>query len=274
MRFLTIISTSLMLTLVAVGCGTISVSQDNAESNSDSKPTVSTNPAPEFSAVKFTQKYPHNTDSYTQGLLVHEGKLYESTGEYGRSQLRVSDIETGEIEREISLPSQYFGEGLAMVDGKLYQLTWMEEKCFIYDPKSLKQLGTLSYSGEGWGLTTYGDKLLMSDGTSELKLLDPKNLRVERIIEVSDNRGKVEMLNELEIIGSKIYANIYMSPLIAVINPDSGAVERYIDCSELHKNIGNRETADVFNGIAYDSVSSKVYLTGKLWDSLFEVEMP
>ncbi len=266
MRFLTLFSSI----IIATSCGTITTAP---EPTNTTKPATNNN-APKFSTVELKNTYPHNTSSYTQGLLVHEGKLYESTGEYGRSKLRVSNIESGEIEREISLPTQYFGEGLAMYGGKLYQLTWMEEKCFIYDPKTLRQLGTLSYSGEGWGLAAYGDKLLMSNGTSELKLLDPQNFRVIKTIEVRDNRGKVEMLNELEMIDSKLYANIYMSPLIAVIDPESGEVLEYIDCSILGRKIGNSSTADVFNGIAYDSTTSKVYLTGKLWDSLFEVTLP
>lgn len=230
-------------------------------------------PTPKFSTVKVVDRHAHSTDSYTQGLLVEDGKFYESTGEYGRSKLRVIDIESGKIEREVRLDDRYFGEGLALYKDKLYQLTWMEGACLVYDKKSLKLLQTIAYQGEGWGIVAREDSLIISNGSSVLKVVDPENLRSIRTVTVRDDRGEVGMLNELEMIDGKLYANIYMSPIIAVINPDTGIVERYLDCSALPAQLGNSSGADVFNGIALDESTGKLYLTGKFWDTLFEVEI-
>lgn len=229
--------------------------------------------APKFSTVKVVDRHLHATDSYTQGLLVEDGKFYESTGEYGRSKLRVVDIESGKIEQEVSLADRYFGEGLALYKDKLYQLTWMEGVCFVYDRKTLKLLKTINYQGEGWGIVAREDSLMISNGTAEIHVVDPENLRSIRTMTVRDDRGQVDMLNELEMIDGKLYANIYMSPIIAVIDPDSGIVERYLDCSALPAQLGNSSGADVFNGIALDESTGKLYLTGKFWDTLFEVEI-
>ncbi len=241
-------------------------------SDSSTKTAEQKSKSIEFTTAKIIRKLPHATDSYTQGLLVNGGKIYESTGEYGSSTLRRVDIESGKIEAEVKLPKQYFGEGLALYDGKLYQLTWMEGVCFVYDAKTLKQINTLKYNGEGWGLVAYNDKLLLSDGTSTIKVIDPKNLSEISRFDVRDSRGNVKYINELEIIDDMLYANIYTSTLVAVIDPLTGEVKKYIDCTPLAKSIGNATEADVLNGIAYDSVTGKAYMTGKLWDTMFEVE--
>lgn len=229
--------------------------------------------APEFHSVRVVRKLPHAADSYTQGLLVKGGKFYESTGEYGRSALRVSDIATGKIERQTKLDDRFFGEGLALYEDRFYQLTWMEGACLIYDARTLKRVGSIPYSGEGWGLVAYGDSLLFSDGTSTVRVVDPTTLKTLRSFTVRDDKGEVALVNELEIIDGKLYANIYMSPVIAVIDIDSGVVERYLDCSALFAQIGNPEAADVLNGIAYDQATGKLYVTGKLWDTIFEIAL-
>ncbi|MFI3299102.1 MAG: glutaminyl-peptide cyclotransferase [Rikenellaceae bacterium] len=254
-----------------VGCGG-GVATNSSSSIATTKTEQKTIEAPNFKSVKVVRKFPHNPSSYTQGLLFADGKMYESTGQYGDSKLMVVDINSGKVEKEVALSGDFFGEGLALLAGKLYQLTWMEGKCFVYDANSLRKLETLSYSGEGWGLVAYGDELLMSDGTSQIKVIDPTTFRVKRSFDVEDNRGKVRYLNELEIIDGKLYANIYCSDLIAVIDIQSGRVLEYLDCTKLVHQIGNKPSADVINGIAYDSLSQKLYLTGKLWDTLFEVE--
>ncbi len=225
----------------------------------------------ERSTVATVTSHPHATDSYTQGLLISDGKMYESIGEYGHSALRVTDITTGEVEREVKLSKDYFGEGLALRDGKLYQLTWLEEKCFVYDINTLKLLETITYKGEGWGLESYKDGFLLSDGSSTIKYVDPRSFKTISTIQVHDNRGSVNYINELEMVDSLLYANIYGSSFVAVIDPESGRVQEYIDCSELYFQIGNRTSADVLNGIAFDRENRKLYFTGKLWDTLFEV---
>ncbi len=228
-------------------------------------------PEPKFTTVEIIEKLPHAVDSYTQGLLIHDGKMYESIGEYGHSALRRVDIATGKVEKEVKLASKYFAEGLALHGGLLYQITWREGKCFVYDLENFKLKETISYDGDGWGLVSYGDNLLMTDGSSTLKTVDPKTFRVISSVEVHDNVGTVRMINELEVIDSMLYANIYMSPLVAVIEPATGLVVEYIDCTALTRAIGNSDSADVLNGIAHDSASGKTYFTGKLWDTLFEV---
>ncbi len=250
-------------------CGTVS----SEEPVVTATPPIETVVEPRFSTVHINQSTPHSPTSYTQGLLIHDGKLYESTGQYGSSKLLISDIESGKIEREVALAADYFGEGLAILDDKLYQLTWMEGKCLVYDANSLKLLETLTYEGQGWGIVAYNDKLLMSNGSSTITVRDPKTFKALSSFEVKDNRGSVTMVNEMEIINSMLYANIYMSPLIVVINPENGEVVEYIDCSKLYKELQNGADADVLNGIAYDKATKKTYLTGKLWDKLFEVSI-
>lgn len=277
-----IVLATLAVIILTTSCGATSVSGGSNDSKQSSSSSTSGNAAskgvgvaePEFSTIKILNKFPHSTDGYTQGLLIEDGVMYESTGEYGHSSLRIVDLESGKVEKKIDLEGRYFGEGLAYLDGKLYQLTWMEKRCFVYDAKNLKRLATFDYEGQGWGLVSYGDKLLMSNGSSEIKVIDPKNFRIESTFEVRDNRGKVGNINELEIVNGKLYANLYTSTIVAVIDIETGIVERYIDCSPLYKAIGNRSSADVLNGIAYDSVANKLYMTGKLWDTMFEVGLP
>ncbi len=254
--------------LALLSCGNEANSDTNITNTTTKPETVI---EPKFSTVSIVQRYAHSNQSYTQGLLISEGKLYESTGQYGESKLIVSNLTTGKVDKEVQLPSSYFGEGLALLDNKLYQLTWMEQKCLVYDKNTLKLLETLTYQGQGWGIVAHNDKLITSDGSSTLSIRDPKTFKVLSTLEVKDNRGKVNQINEMEIIDSLLYANIYLSPLIAVIDLSNGQVVEYIDCSKLFKELGDTANADVLNGIAYDSIANKLYLTGKLWDVLFEV---
>lgn len=217
--------------------------------------------------------YPHDPVAYTQGLLWHDGKLIESTGEYGHSTLRRVDPRSGKVEKEVKLGRRYFAEGLELIADTLYQLTWQEGRCFMYNVRTLAKIGEFSYTGEGWGLATDGTKLYMSDGSNRITQRDAKNFAVIGRLDVFDADGAVDMLNEMEWIDGRLWANIYMTHLIAVIDPISGRVEKYIDASVLFPRIGNMESADVLNGIAYDKHGDRIFVTGKKWDTLFEISI-
>ena len=229
-------------------------------------------PAPKVRTARVLATHPHDPKAYTQGLLATGGKAYESTGEYGRSTLRQVDLKTGKVLRSEALSGRYFGEGLAADDrGNLYQLTWREGKAFVYDAATFTLKATYDVAGEGWGLVWHADELYLSDGSATIKVLDPATFQIKRTIDVRSDRGPVEWLNELEWVEGRIWANVYTTPLIAVVDPATGVVEEWIDCSALDKQVANPER-DVMNGIAYDSVAKKVYVTGKNWDKLFQIE--
>jgi len=223
--------------------------------------------------VRVIKEYPHDPGSYTQGLLIHNGVLYESAGEYGKSSLRKVNLATGKVLKKTDLEKEYFAEGLALLSGKLYQLTWQEQKGFVYNLEDFSVAGEFSYTGEGWGLATDGSKLFMTNGSEKITVHNPEGFTKERTIEVYDNNGPVRMLNEIEWIGGKIWANVFMTTRIAIIDPATGAVEGYVDCSSLESRVGNPLAAEVFNGIALDPASGKIYVTGKHWDKLFEIKL-
>lgn len=235
--------------------------------------TVVSNTEPRLQKIRIVAKYPHQADAYTQGLIFHGGNFFESTGERGRSSIREVDIKSGKILRKRDLDKKYFGEGLALLADKLYQLTWEEGVIFVYDINDFEKRTELPLSGEGWGITTDGTYLYISDGSHKITKYDPDGFRKISQIEVVDNRHTIDYLNELEWIDGKIWANVYTTDLIAVINPQTGIVERYLDCRELVNKIGNATQADVLNGIAYDPKTRRIWLTGKDWDSLFEVTL-
>ncbi len=222
---------------------------------------------------KIVASYPHDTGAYTQGLFWHEGTLYESTGEYGRSTLRRTELETGGSTREIALPDNFFGEGTAMANGKIYQLTWEEERCFVYDPDTFERSGEFGYRGEGWGLTTDGERLYMSDGTPNITVRNPVTFAAERTIVVRNEGVPVQWLNELEWIDGKIWANIFMKEEIVIIDPADGRVEGVVDFTGIFSEIAIDETTDVMNGIAYDADGGRIFVTGKNWNKLFEIEI-
>lgn len=218
--------------------------------------------------------YPHDPNAFTQGLVFVDGHLYESTGLYGHSSIRMDDLYTGRVLQEYKLPAQYFGEGLADWDSELIQLTWKAHKAFVYDRFTFSLLKTLSYSGEGWGLTHDDKQLIMSDGSAYLRFLDPKTFRETRRIHVTDERGHaIENLNELEYIHGEIYANVWQTDDIVRISPQTGKVLGYIDLSGI---IDKRELASpdaVLNGIAFDPGKNRLFVTGKLWPKLFEIKV-
>jgi len=217
--------------------------------------------------------YPHDTTSYTQGLEYHNGRFLESTGEYGSSTLRWVDPATGKALKKIGIDKQYFGEGSTLIGDKIYMLTWQNNLGFVFDATTFKQLGTFPYqnSREGWGLTYDGTQVLKSDGTNRIWFLNKGTMKEERFIDVFDDKGQVDQLNELEYIDGKLYANIYLTNKIAIIDPKTGAVTAYIDATGLLPQKDKFENTDVLNGIAWDATGKRLFVTGKKWDKLFEI---
>lgn len=214
--------------------------------------------------------WPHDAGAFTQGLAFADGKLYESTGLHGASSVRIVAMTTGSVQRRINLPVRYFGEGIAILDGRIYQLTWRNRKGFIYRQDNLKYLGEFAYEGEGWGLATDGASLIMSDGTHRLRFLNPHTFKVERTIEVYENGRPLANLNELEYIKGEIYANLWQRDEIARIEPKTGKLLGLIDLSGLSPAT---EADAVLNGIAYDRARDRIFVTGKLWPKLFEIRL-
>ena len=216
---------------------------------------------------------PHDPTCYTQGLVIDEGVFYESCGLYGQSSLRLVDPATGTVQAETELDASFFAEGLALLQDKLYQLTWRENTGFVYDARTFEQLRTFNYQTEGWGLTTDGSALILSDGTNTLYWLDPGTMQIVRQVNVSYQGQSVEYLNELEFINGLIFANIYLTDTIVAVNPDDGNVVSLIDLTGLRPEQNQAMQGEVLNGIAYDSINDKLYLTGKNWPSLYEVRL-
>ena len=222
--------------------------------------------------VKVVKEYPHYTDSYTQGLFFHGGDLYESTGQYGSSTFRKVDLATGEALEKLDFNRKYFVEGSVVLGNNLYILTWESKVAFIYDAATLEYKSTYTYPREGWGLTTDGKQLIASDGSARLYFLDGE-YKLQRSVEVTLDGRPVRYLNELEFIDGRVWANVYTTDLIVIINPSTGAVEATVDCTGLLPAKLRDSRTDVLNGIAFDPVSRKTYLTGKYWKRLYEVEL-
>lgn len=233
--------------------------------------------APKIYGYKIVNRYPHRTDSYTQGLEFVGDKLFESAGSYGKSKLRAVDYKTGEVLKEYLLDNAYFAEGLTVHNNKIYQLTWQENLGFIYDANSFEKIGTFTYdqSKEGWGLCNDGTSLYKSDGTTKIWKLDSKTVREQSYIEPTDNVSVKTKFNELEWINGKIYANTYQKAAIAIIDPNSGAIEGVIDLRSIVKEVqdGLDKQNEVLNGIAYKKNEDRLFVTGKHWNTLFEIEV-
>jgi glutamine cyclotransferase len=236
--------------------------------------TTAKPPASDIFGYQIVHTYPHDPRAFTQGLLYVDGHLYESTGLNGRSSIRMVDLSTGRVLQKYDLPSEYFGEGLTDWGSTLVQLTWQAHKGFVYDRFTFSLLRTFSYDGEGWGLTHDQAQLILSDGTSYLRFLDPKSFKETRRIHVVGNNGQgIEDLNELEYVHGEIYANIWHSDRIARISPKTGKVLGWIDLAGLmdKQQIANPDA--VLNGIAYDAKDNRLFVTGKLWPKLFEIRV-
>ncbi len=223
--------------------------------------------------LKVPQALPHGRNSYTQGLFFHKGVLYESCGQYGESHFKKMELATGKELRRLNFDSRYFVEGSCVLGDYLYILTWQEHKCFIYNINTLEYLGELWNFTEGWGLTTNGKELIMSDGSSTIYFLDPNSFAVKSKLTVKLNGKAVNYLNELEYINGEIWANVYGSDYIIIISPQNGAVKGVIDCTNLLPRSLHTSSTDVLNGIAYNEATKELYLTGKNWPKMYKVEI-
>lgn len=228
---------------------------------------------------KIINTYPHDITAYTQGLEFYNGFLYEGTGRKGTSSIRKVELKTGKVLQEYNLSKEYFGEGITIFNNKLYQLTWQSGKGFIYNLETFEKEKEFKYtkSGEGWGLTNNGKKLIKTDGTERIWFLNPETLVEESYIEAYTNKQKVEKLNELEYINGKIYANIWQKNSILIVNPTSGKVEGVANLNSLKEKILQEQTLDdsdeVLNGIAFDKENNRIFVTGKHWGKLYEIEL-
>ena len=217
--------------------------------------------------------YPHDPSAFTQGLIYRDGYLFESTGLYGGSTLRKVNLKTGEVVQRETLSLDYFGEGLTDWGDQLVQLTWKSNIGFVYDAPTFELMKTFRYPGEGWGLTRDSDRLIMSDGTSRLRFLDPETMRETGRLEVTDNGFPVSMLNELEMVRGRIFANVYNTDEIVIISPQSGHVVGRISLVGLLEKFKMSPQVDVLNGIAYDAERDRLFVTGKRWPKLFEIRL-
>jgi len=231
--------------------------------------------APKNISINIIGIYPHDTSAYTQGLEIYKGKLYEGTGDFETSSLRITDIKTGNVEHKHMMGSnKIFGEGITIFKDKIYQLTWQSHIVYVYDINNLdKPIKTFTWPYEGWGITHNATDLIISDGSSNLYFVNPDDFRIRTTVQVTDNAGPVESINELELIDGFVYANVYTQDIIVKIDPANGHVVGKIDLPGLkqqyfYNQIGPR--TDYLNGIAYDSTSKKIYITGKRWPKMFE----
>ncbi|MFO7661166.1 MAG: glutaminyl-peptide cyclotransferase [Chloroflexota bacterium] len=229
--------------------------------------------APRVDGFEIVNTYPHDPNAWTQGLVLENGILYEGTGRWGQSELRQVALESGLVIRSQPLEDQYFGEGITIFGDQIYQLTWQEGTGFIYDKNSFERIQTFAYPHEGWGITHDGRQLIVSDGTPTIRFWNPDTLQETSRINVYDNNGPVNRLNELEYVDGEIWANIWLTDQVARIDPETGWVNAYIDLTGLLDTSNITQPVDVLNGIAYDSVSGRLFVTGKLWPTLFEIRV-
>ena len=248
--------------------------QPGTNSNSSNKmtETPASGPTPKY-GYQIVNIFPHDSNAFTQGLILMDGKLVESTGQEGFSSLRRVELESGKVLKKVVVPVPYFAEGLTALNGKLYQLTWQHNVGFIYDAQTFEHLGDFNYQGEGWGLTTDGQSLILSDGSNHLRFIDPTGFRVTKSITVTDGSVPVRELNELEYVKGEIYANIWHDNRIAAIDPQSGHVNAWIDLTGLMPEGELQDPEAVLNGIAYDQTNDTLIVTGKLWPRVFEIKV-
>lgn len=230
---------------------------------------------PKKYGYKVVKTYKHDPKAYTQGLVYKDGFMYESTGQRGESSIRKVDLEKNDILSVLNIDNHLFGEGIAIVDDKIIQLTWTEMRGFVYDLKTFSLESEFHYSTQGWGITTIDKELVMSDGSNKLYFIDPKSFYVKRQIEVYDDKGPIDSLNELEYIDGKIFANVWMTDKIVMIDPETGIVTGEIDMSGLlsQQELSQLDDDDVLNGIAYDHKKKRLFVTGKRWKKLFHIEL-
>jgi glutaminyl-peptide cyclotransferase len=280
MRFYFILS----LMLIALSCGDAptgrpinSISNGNGSTtNTNSK----TNAVPQYS-IQVVATYPHDPKAFTQGLVYHNGFIYEGTGgkpargDDFSSSLRKVELHSGKVVQKFDVPPTFFGEGITIIGDKVYQLTWQEGTGFIYNLDDFKLLREVKYSGDGWGLTNDGTNLIMSDGTHVIRFLNPEDFTTKRTITVTDEKGRPLMeINELEFVKGEIWANVWQTPWIVRIDPATGKLLGRIDLSSIAENVAKKNrTADVLNGIAHDPATDRIFVTGKNWPSLYEIKV-
>lgn len=265
-------SLTLAACILLAACGSTSTNEKD-----DNNDTTSTSPkqeraeAPKY-GYNIVAQYPHGVESYTQGLEYVDGTLWEGTGQESKSHLMRVDLKTGKRNIVASLPKEDFGEGITHYKERIYQLTWLSEKAYVYDAKG-NIIKTIPYNGEGWGITTDGNRLFMSDGTSALRIVNPETFATLGIINVSLDGYMLSYINELEWVDGYIWANVYTYDIIVKIDPKSGEVVGYVELGELRQLLKNNPQAEAFNGIAYNPSNGHFYVTGKNWNSLFEIEI-
>jgi glutaminyl-peptide cyclotransferase len=280
-RLLGVLTLSAVVSLVAV----LSPAANSIASNSGSSaftsdaaaaetgPAATPRAAPVY-GYEVLKEYPHDPHAFTEGLVYVDDELFEGTGMYGESALRKVDLESGAPLLEHVVGPQHFGEGIAVLDHRIYQLTWETGTCFVYDRKTFREIETFRYETEGWGLTTDGTALYMSDGTNRITIRDPLTFETIESIEVHDGDRPIDLLNELEYINGEIWANVYYSDFIARIDPETGIVNSWIDLTGLLEASPEAEPQpNVLNGIAYDASTGRIFVTGKYWPTLFEIEV-
>jgi glutamine cyclotransferase len=279
-----LIKSPILFASLFFGCGTdSSISPTSSTSSSylvSQNQNASRRAGPETLAEKpqvygyeIKNIYPHDRAAFTQGLIFKDDLLWESTGEYGTSSLRKVELKTGSVLKSISVPRDYFAEGMTVFRDKVFQLTWQNNKGFIYNPEDFSKIGEFRYTGEGWGLTHDADSLIMSDGTNQIRFLDPETFTVRRIINVFENGKPLEELNELEYVRGEIYANVWRTDRIVRIDPRNGRLTGTVDLSGLLPNADRDAKTDVLNGIAYDEQGNRLFVTGKNWPKLFEIRL-
>jgi len=262
--------------LILVFAAALTSLQCNGSANTNAPSPAKT--APENAVVgkygyEVVNKWPHDPSAFTQGLVFLDGKLLESTGQEGNSSLRSVDLQTGKVLKKVDVPIPYFAEGIALLNNKIYQLTWQHRVGFIYDAQTLQKVGEFNYSGEGWGLTTDGRSLILSDGSNRIRFINPDSFQVTKTIAVLDGNRPVGELNELEYVNGEIYANVWHEDRIAAIDPETGRVKSWIDLSGLLQPGDVQDPEAVLNGIAFDQASNRLFVTGKLWPQLFEIKI-
>lgn len=256
---------SCILLAGVIACSDSSTAKQTADgASADSVPVYS---------YQVVNTWPHDAEAYTQGLVFHDGALFESTGLHGSSSLRRVELTTGKVKKKVNVPREYFAEGMTIFRDKIFQLTWQSQKGFVYDLKKLKQEGEFTYEGEGWGLTHDNQSLIMSDGTNRIRFLDPISFQIQRTISVYDSGQPLTQLNELEYIKGEIYANIWKTNRLVRIDPTTGRINAWIDMTGLHHQGDDGDSENCLNGIAYDAEGERLFVTGKRWPNIFEIRL-
>ncbi len=271
-RLREILSITIATTLLMIGCGSTTTKKSSTTPPKESQRTERKLVIAKLYDYKVVAEYPHSAHSYTQGLQYVDGVMWEGTGREGSSHLQRIDLKTGAVDIVASLPENEFGEGITHFKGGVYQLTWENRKAYHYDSKG-NLIKSIPYRGEGWGITTDGEHLYMSDGTSTIRQVNPETFATEKSICVTLNGEPLDLLNELEWIDGHIWANVYLTDAIVEIDPATGAIIGYVDLPALRDRLHNNPEAEALNGVAYNPERKTLYVAGKDWNRLFEIEI-